>query len=89
MADHPAGPEQIIATYGTAESQATKGSGLSRIFMDAVSADAGRRASDGWRIVSWDTLSSRYGGTPGSVLLNTGEGYPEDVIITMVYARQP
>jgi hypothetical protein len=87
MADHPAGKNQVIATYGTEMWEDTRGNGLTTNFMDLIASDAAARAADGWRIVTTTMLATRYTGTAGSVLTNSGDGYPTDVMVTVVYGR--
>ncbi len=86
MADYSAGTDQVIVTYRTDSQEQTAGRGLTRTFMDIVASDAGTRAADGWRIVTFDTLASESVGT-GDGSTAEGTTRPGDVIVTVVYAR--
>lgn len=77
--EFPAGADQVIVTYGTAEFPGPGGAGLTRGLMSRVADDADERERGGWKIVSLDTTVTSYTGTIGNVLADTGSGYPTDL----------
>jgi hypothetical protein len=87
--EFPAGTDQVIVTYGTAEFPNLMGAGLTKGLLARVAEDAAARASGGWRIASLDTFITAYTGTIGNVFAQTGSGYPTDVVVSVVYARTP
>jgi hypothetical protein len=87
MQEYPVGDTQLIVTYRTHDWDETKGGGYSDSIITFATEDAAQRARDGWRIVSWDALTSGFSGSAGNLLFNSGGGFVTDVAITVVYAR--
>jgi hypothetical protein len=85
--EFPAGADQVIVTYGTADFPGLEGAGLTRGLISRVAEDADARDRGGWKIVSLDTTVTSYTGTFGNVLADTGSGYPTDLVVTVVYGR--
>ena len=87
MHEFGAGPDQLLVVYLTADQDATKGRGFTEEFLQTISGDADRRARDGLRIVAYDSLETSGHGTSGGMVFNTGNEFPLDIAVTVVYAR--
>lgn len=77
----PVGDDQVIVVYEPPDLGVELDAAM---LMTAVAADATRRARDGWRIVSLDTLNVRHSGI---YLGQQGSGFETKVAIVVVFGR--
>ena len=77
----PVGDDQVIVVYEPPDLGVELDAAM---LMTDVAADATRRARDGWRIVSLDTLNVRHSGI---YLGQQGSGFETKVAIVVVYGR--
>ena len=84
MEEYEAGPGQRVVVYWSVD---TGGEVPFSDFARDMAADAARRATDGWRLVSESTFPIRQMGTAGNVFFQSGGQFATQLAAIVVYAR--
>lgn len=84
MEEYPAGPGQLVVVYEGPDD----GAGVAPGSIAAeIAADANRRASAGWRLVSSSVFPLRQTGTAGNLLFQTGGQYATQLAAIVLYGK--
>jgi hypothetical protein len=86
MHEASAGQDQLFVTYVSEDSSG--GVPAEWFVQEVVARDAGRRAADGWDIVSASVLPVRQVGTAGNVFFQSGGQYATQLAAVVLYRRR-